>query len=136
MTIDLSTLKPGYRVKFRCGGEATVLRRENNSENCTVYSNKVFFTGVASHGGGTQTYQDNGSASGTAYDHPFDIIEIIPKREPIVGYLNVYEGGFGVCNQSFQYTKNSAAKVGRRYLSTLKITYDPDTKAASAEVVS
>lgn len=119
--IDLSTLKPGDRVKFRCGGEAVVDGNIHHDTEWTYWNSLCY-----RHGGKYQCQVG---------EHPFDIIEIIPKREPIVGYFNVYENGMWAQAYTYRTKKCADENAAEHRLSVLKITYDPDTKTAGVEIV-
>ena len=62
-----------------------------------------------------------------------EIVEHEPKPEPVVGYVNVYKNtlGYYVC-ESKESLEEHATK---NRLARLKITYDPATGQATAEVV-
>ena len=76
--VDLSKLKEGDTVKFRCGGEAVVKVIDNTERGIYRYGltyEDAFMTATFSEG---DRYQVNGSFQGTAVKHPFDIVEVIP----------------------------------------------------------
>jgi len=85
MTVDLSKLKAGYTVKFRCGGEAVVYTNHNgrilffdkNNDDYVEYSEGGFI--------------------GLDKEHPFDIIEIIPAAFDwdTVKYKDAFIKGYG-----------------------------------------
>lgn len=65
MEVDLNTLEEGWTVKFRCGGEAVVGKKDGN----------VLFLGGYAH---DLCFHEDGRYL-TPGPCPFDIIEIIPK---------------------------------------------------------
>jgi len=66
--IDLSTLKKGDTVKFRCGGEYLLKHELIKNHELTV----IRFGGLSIN------YKKNGDVYGENENHIFDIIEIIP----------------------------------------------------------
>jgi hypothetical protein len=81
--IDLSTLEPGDKVRFRCGGEAEVysVYRDPRNNYLVAFSKSddLFFF-------------QNGKFPGNA--RIIDIVEIIkPEKLVLEGWLNVYSDG-------------------------------------------
>jgi hypothetical protein len=83
MTIDLTKLKAGDTVKFDAGGALEVPAIRYHSGCVTLYDTDGNTIGVWSNGG---SYTGSGARS------PFDIVEIIPKKEPLKRevWLNLY----------------------------------------------
>jgi hypothetical protein len=70
MTLSLSTLQKGSKVRFRCGGEAVVDRTEDG-RGCV----RVYFAGY----GAFSVFLYDGNFYMTP-NHPFDIIAIEPPE--------------------------------------------------------
>lgn len=73
MTIDLTKLKVGDTVKFRCGGQSIA----NMVEKSTVSDS--FFIGFYDNSSGVSY---NKAGDYTVCESPFDIIEVIPLVVP------------------------------------------------------
>lgn len=82
MTLSLSILKAGDSVRLRCGGVLEVVY----TKGCSLYFKGYF---------GSWSYDLCGImiGNGTAVEpQPFDIVEIIPKKEPLKReyWINLY----------------------------------------------
>lgn len=119
--IDWSKAKKGASVKLRCGG--IILVSKYYYDELCDYPHTIHYDDVCS-----KTYTNSGSE----YEYkqtPFDIIEIIPAKEPkrIVTYVNGYLEELVWCTPDKDLTILDAKSNKRmRHVATFKITYIPD----------
>lgn len=124
--VDLSKAKAGDIVHFRCGGEAVI---ESIKKNFTKSYDIMF------KNNGRRRSAWFYHADGTQFQPLFDIIEIKPAPEPlpdVFRYANAYPDGLDcryVSIEKCDYWSHPTR------LAVLKITFNPNTLEAKAEVV-
>lgn len=128
--VDLSKAKVGDIAVFRCGGEAVIESIEKDEFNQKVYLLEY------SNGNGTRfSYNRDGNTAWGKTPYLMDIVSIKPAPEPLpdaVGYVWVFEedGDMEVCEKNSEYDE-----FERGLYCKLKITFNPNTLEAKAEVV-
>lgn len=122
MTVDLSTLKEGDKVRLRGETEFHIMAIKLKNSSETYFPYKIYYsTNDGYHG--IESYQETGHCISPLDKHPFDIVEINPdKKEPVknVFYTKENESIKDLVDHLEKHETNMVYNTSKKYKVTIE----------------
>lgn len=116
------TYKNADKLKAGC----ILVHRNGGRTRCTFVSENFIWCE-----GGLEFYRETGEI-GRFEESPFDIVDIEVAPEPIVGWVNVYEDGWGFVHKTKEHATLNCNDCS---IALLELNFYPETKEVTVEVV-